>query len=456
MNPVRERNNRLPSSDYYPSEWIKAFMEDVSEKQQTYTFNVIMEFYLFHGIHQFMIDECLAYVAYLKRVQAYKQLSSKVVLKKINIITDYLTFLHSEGYSDMEPLLWKWQAVVKKLEKPQTKPVKKPSSKIKLDKKTMKKEDTLPEIIHDFLTYLERKGYKGQAYEKNIRKFYQFLEKEATDIQLFLEVNSEKLLFEKIRAYERALSERVITEKIATATASIYLRVVQLFVKFLCSKGLIDRNYSLPIHLRGRGTRANEYVPKESVIKLMDMIYENSNHSIRDLAMFLIIVDTGCRPIEVCNLTVDDYNSIERTLSFHCGKTPRRKVKISREVIDIINAYIEVRKRYKPRTESLFCDYRGFAISSGLINRNFYVWNIKAFDESRYPPKAFRHTYITNALEEYGFERVSKMIGHAEWRSTYYYLHRSKKRLLANTLDKSPLKENKGVFSSVDQNSNQR
>ncbi|WP_139193876.1 hypothetical protein [Anaerobacillus alkalidiazotrophicus] len=61
------------------------------------------------------------------------------------------------------------------------------------------------------------------------------------------------------------------------------------------------------------------------------------------------------------------------------------------------------------------------------------------FGSALYPAKAFRHTYITNALQEYSFERVSKAIGHKEWRSTYYYYDKSNKRLLENTLHYNPL-----------------
>ena len=66
--------------------------------------------------------------------------------------------------------------------------------------------------------------------------------------------------------------------------------------------------------------------------------------------------------------------------------------------------------------------------------------NLDAFQKELYPPRDFRHTFITNALENNNsFDQVSKTVGHKHWISTFYYLHRSKTLLLKNTLNHSPL-----------------
>lgn len=411
--------------------WINEFIQQIDEKTQSWKNlheNTLVDFYLFVGIEweEISVEQSRRYIDYLKRVSKFKGMKEKTLNQKVRIIIQFLTFLHKNNVINAElvnPFIEyiDFGVSAKKKEK-------------------LSKLPQHPKIINEFLEFLERNGYYGvERYKRKIVIFQRFVENEGNSIDVFLEENKEKFLFEQIHTFEKMISTRVSREEIFLETATSYLRTVQLLIKYLCSKGLINRKYTIPIHLRGRSNRSNEYVPKERIIELMDALYETSHHILRDLSIFLIIVDTGCRPIEVSNLLLQDVDKVEKTLSFECGKTKRRKVKVSNEVMDVIKDYLEIRSDYYPKQDNLFINCSGNPITSSYINMIFYEANLKAFGESQYPAKAFRHTYITNALEEYSFDRVAQAIGHADWKSTYYYFTRSKKRLLSNTLNKSPL-----------------
>lgn len=433
-------------------DWINTFVQQLPSSKQNYSKKLLTDCYLYHGKEwsDLSFVECQSYTEYLVRIHRYKNISNKVLKKKVDILITFLEFLQHQNFGNMETLLWKWKALMNKMQefkefnnaskKEKLTSSKKGHSKAVPTKKRQIEEVELPTILSDFLQYLDEEGYHQiRKYKNSVKQFVDFLEMQEVDISIFYSRKKKKLLFEKIRGYEKHLAARISKEEIVGATATSYLRSVQLFVSFLCSKDVISQHYSMPDYLRAKGKRANQFVPKEAIIRIMNMIYEHSNHILRDLSIFLLIVDTGCRPIEVCNLLLSDFKKIERTLPFECGKSNRRVLEISREVADVINDYLEIRDTYSPQTESLFLDYRGFEITSSLINSVFYMPNKAAFGESKYPASAFRNTFITNALEEYDFQRVSKIVGHKEWRSTYYYVHRSTKRLLKNTLDKSPI-----------------
>jgi integrase/recombinase XerC len=409
-----------------------------SEKTKIFYENVLVDFYLFWGNqwNELSIGYCQGYVDYLMRVKVFKLFSQVSLNQKINILFQFVTFLHNMDIISDECLtpFKEYQENQKTLS----------TEKSKLRKGKTTKEIKLPEIMSEFLLYLKNNDYSQiKQYKKQLVPFERFLESNGVNSNVFLEGDKETILFEQIGKFEKQITSRVSSEEIILSTATIYLRAVQLFVKYLYSKKLVNKKYTIPLRLRGRAKRANEYVPEERIIELMNFIYE-SNHVIRDLSIFLIIVDTGCRPIEVCNLTLMDIDQIERTLSFECGKTEKRKVKISKEVMDVLKDYLQIRSEYNPKTDNLFISCSGNALTPSGINTIFYTANLKAFGESLYPAKAFRHTYITNALEEHSFERVSQIIGHKDWKSTYYYYYRSKKRLLTNTLSKSPLEEMRG------------
>ncbi len=404
-----------------------------NEKTKKFYVSILIDFYLFHGKEypDLTIRECQGYIDYIKRIYQYGKLSEQVYIKKVNFVLRYLTFLHHKGLGDFTPLI---------KHKKRSYSAKSPSKRKMVHKEIQKVKQQLPKVIEDFIRFLQNKQYRYIEEKKRILMFHRYLQSEGSDITNFNKEGQEKLLYKYIRGYENMLSERITNEEICTHTAKTYLRSVQLFVKFLNSQGLIHKLYKIPLHLRGRSRRANEYVPKECTIELINTIYDCSLHVERDLAVFLIIVDTGCRPIELTNTKLGDLNVTERTIYLECGKTDRRKVKLSAEVMDVIKDYLDVREEYEPKTEKLFCNCRGHAITPSYINVIFRNANIQAFGEAKYPAKAFRHTYLTNALQEYSFERVSKAIGHKDWKSTYYYYYRSNQRLLTNTMNRSPLK----------------
>ncbi|MCM3160806.1 site-specific integrase [Metabacillus litoralis] len=408
-----------------------------SKKTITYYKNVLVDFHLFIGKEwrEFTVEDCKEYMDYLIRVHKYKGISESNLIKKGKDISRFLNYLQNINIINWDPIALSEEYLIFQNNKKNKK------RSLTINQPRVRKEpNQLSEIINQFLLFLESKNYSGiKKYKSRINYFQQFVESNGKNMNIFLEENQELALFEQISKYEKIVSSRVINEEIELSTATSYLRVVKLFVKFLLSKNLVKKNYIIPIQLRGRGNRSNEYVPKDRMIELMNKIVEHSNNVLRDLSIFLIILDTGCRPIEVCNLKMEDVNMVERTLSFECRKSERRKIKISSEVMEVILRYLEIRDDYNPNVDNLFLCYRGNIITSSCINAIFYNANIKAFGESLFPAKAFRHTYITNGLEENEFERVSKVMGHKDLRSTFYYLHRSKKRLLAHTLNKSPI-----------------
>lgn len=432
------RNHEEVMENTYIQDFVQQL--NMTEKTKSFYKSVLIDLFLFHGKgwNDISVEEHQRYLNYLTRVHLFKKISEKNLKKKTYVISQFLSYLHHREVGDFADLLLVMGGDINLKSGPNGR------------KSRGMKMENLPAIIEDFLLYLKNKGYHGlKDYKKRIIAFQRFLESGGENLSIFNEKGKETLLFEVINKYEENLSERISREEIQTSSATSYLRTVQLFVKYLASKGFVHKKYTIPIHLRGRSKRSNQYVPIDSTIKLMNAIYKNSNNSLRDLSIFLIIVDTGCRPIEVVNLMLGDVDTVERTLTLECGKTDRRKVKVSIEVMQVLKEYLSIRNEYFPKTEKLFVNPNGQPISTSTINMIFYIANKNAFGQSKYPARAFRHTYITNALEEHSFERVSKAIGHKDWKSTYYYYHRSKKRLLKNTLDKSPFE--KGVNRDANQ-----
>ena len=226
--------------------------------------------------------------------------------------------------------------------------------------------------------------------------------------------------------------------EISTSYVYQILKTVRLFVKYMKILRHINFSYEIPKHLIAHGKRANEYVPTEDIICLLRTI-KSLPLAVRNLAIFLLLVETGCRPIEICNLKMSDVDKRESTVTFFSNKSGYRKLKIDPFVMKALKNYIHYRAKSFTANNALFLGKNGRPLRTLSINVFLSKMNNLAFGQVKYSPKSFRHTYATNALDSHNdLDMTSKAMGHKHWKSTTYYLHRSQKRLLNNTLPYDP------------------
>jgi site-specific recombinase XerD len=244
-----------------------------------------------------------------------------------------------------------------------------------------------------------------------------------------------------VKEYERVyFLERVSREEIVKQTARVHLDQVRHFLTFLRNYGVIKFAYSVPLELFGTESRDNEFVSPDYLMKFYNTLYEiKTPDSEKYLCIFLLLLETGCRPIEICNLTYADFHETEGTLAFSCIKSDRRVLKIDPYVKEALVQYIQQHRSCLLPNEHIFLKQDGSLLLTKNITSMFKSYNYLAFDRIVFSAKTLRHTFITNALDEKNdFGIVSKSVGHRDWRSTMHYFHRNLKRLLKNTLPYNP------------------
>lgn len=292
----------------------------------------------------------------------------------------------------------------------------------------------IPPVVDEFIIYLTNKNYGSLVqHRKAVMSFFSFLTKN------FPEYEHSKINQTHIKKYEHFLGQRIIREEITPASVYQYLRSIRLYVEFLYSKKLIKFTYEIPKHFIAQGKRSNEYIPKEDVIYLLKALTNFPQHFVRNLAILLLLFETGCRPIEICNLKMSDIKISESMITLYSKKSGQRKLKINHVVLKAIKNYISLRSGYNVDHGALFLKGNFEPLTVKAISHVIAKANEIAFGKILYSPKTFRHTFATNALDNFNdFDQVSKSMGHKNWVSTMYYLHRSHKRLLTNTLLHDP------------------
>lgn len=423
-----------------PMKLIENFLsesENFNKNESTYyRRNIIMDFlyYVDKDISKIKQEDFYRFQLYMERKHRGMGINDGTLNFKLNILRRFFYYLYE------------YKIVTYRLKDDENIVIRRKISKDDKNKPSYKKKiDTFPEIVNEFAKYLKIKNYG--SINHIIRKlllFNKFLLTIKKDIQSISRHNNESEIFYSIQKFQMYYEKKITSEEIKVSTVTNYLSSIKLFIGFLHSKKIIKNHYVIPKHLRGSADRTNEYALTEDTIKLLNNIYKLSNNVLRDLAVFLIIVDTGCRPIEIENLTIHDINKTESTIKLYSKKSGERKLKLSKEVMLIIQDYLEIRSFYNPSNDSLFFSQKNTSLRVTAIYGIFYKANLNTFEKMKHSPKTYRHTFITNALDQNNFDQVSKTVGHKHWVSTFYYLFRSKTRLLDNTINYSPLK-NKGV-----------
>jgi site-specific recombinase XerD len=303
--------------------------------------------------------------------------------------------------------------------------------------------DSLDSIIISFMSFLKNeKRYATSSTNASIRNLKRFTEFMGCRNKNGSGVKTEFTTLTKrdILDYEDYLINRYNDGEIEKNTIYKYLYVVELFVDFLRKDRKTLITYNVPAALKNNGNRTNIYALTQDIVKLIETVEQQSSFRIRDMCVLLLIMELGCRPIEAAGVSIDDLRLSESLITLYCVKSGQRTLKISKELTKLFKKYLEIRQEYNPDHNNVFINVFGEPLSRNGISSMIYHLNKRTFGKAKINAKALRHTYATNALDNLNdFDEVSKSMGHLHWASTEYYVHKSIKRLLKNSLPFNPL-----------------
>lgn len=298
------------------------------------------------------------------------------------------------------------------------------------------KNNNIPAVIKSFIQDLIQKNKRIPEHRKFVMNFYRHI----CSINSTQEYDFKTLSQFEIRSYEEYIAKRVLREELTRPSAYNMLNSVKIFLAFLKQINIVSIDYNIAQHLIARSEALNLYVETKDIKSLIHTIVLQSRDKSRDIAIVLLLIDTGCRPIEIANLTIEDISLSESTITFICNKSIQRKLKLNKFVRDQLNVYIKERNKMKLDHNYVFITRSNKPISSDRVSNIIRAFNYASFGEIRFSAYALRHTYATNALNNNDLAEVASAMGHRKWKSTIHYKHKSKKRLLTNTLPYNPFK----------------
>jgi len=208
------------------------------------------------------------------------------------------------------------------------------------------------------------------------------------------------------------------------ATVNIRLRTMKCYLRYLFVEGIIKEDISAKLKL--------VKVPKDTIqplsageVKKILKILDLANYAeYRDFCMMLVMLETGVRVNEACNLMVSDINKKIRLLTVRSetAKTrEERHLPISLKTMRYLERLINIAETNSELY--LFNSSYGGRMETLSVIKNFEKYGKKAGVRHRCTPHIFRHTMAVNSVKA-GMDifTLQKLLVHNNITTTRQYI----------------------------------
>lgn len=198
------------------------------------------------------------------------------------------------------------------------------------------------------------------------------------------------------------------------------LSALESFCEFLVSTGHLKDSPAAKVKkIKQQKAAEVAALSNSELYRLKRMFYLEGNK--RDIAIFELMINTGLRESEVCNLKLDDIVMSERkgVVIVRSGKGEKyREVPLNANVRRAIQAYLEVRPN---RGNYLFVSNKSERLSESQLYRIIRKYADMAGVKAH--PHMLRHTFATKLLREGKIDlpTLQNLLGHANINTTAIY-----------------------------------
>ncbi|WP_214629627.1 tyrosine-type recombinase/integrase [Paenibacillus agaridevorans] len=201
------------------------------------------------------------------------------------------------------------------------------------------------------------------------------------------------------------------------------IKAIKQFLRYLFEEGWLLQNISDEIHATKAEKLMIQTFTKEQVVSLLEQPDRNTFSGFRDYTMMLVLLETGMRISELCNLKISDLFFKEQEIRITRGKGGKaRRVPIQQTCAKVIRRYLD--NRGDLETDALFVNLNNEKISTRALQEKMHEYGFaSSINGVRVSPHTFRHTmakfYILNGGDPFTLRRI---LGHATLKMVEYYV----------------------------------
>ena len=245
-----------------------------------------------------------------------------------------------------------------------------------------------PEMIDEFMMYLERYESDGKIYHNNIK--------------------SKQRKLASIRSFYNFLCEREIAEK----NPASFVKTPKPDEKDIIAFNSTDGNSILSSGTSGTGLTPGE-------------LKYHKNLTQRDTAIITLLMNTGIRVSELVGLDLENFNYEDSRIDVIRKGGKYDHVYINEETGLALMEYINGDKKEHPVTES---DEKALFLSQK--NQRLTVWSVERLVKKysgqtqfcdRVTPHKFRSSFASDAIEKNDLTAVAATLGHKSTETTSKY-----------------------------------
>ncbi|MBI9047104.1 MAG: tyrosine-type recombinase/integrase [Anaerolineaceae bacterium] len=255
----------------------------------------------------------------------------------------------------------------------------------------------------------------------------------------FLQTNSEDLTPQNltpsdIREYRQHLQ---VQRRNKASTINRHLAAIRSYASWAVESGLIEVNPADASRIKGIKTEklAPKWLDKKerfAVRREMEKRLQNAKspkgayafQNIRNYAIVMLLMNTGLRIGELCDLRLVDITLTERkgSLAVLQGKgSKHREVPLNKTARGALQEWFELRKKDAVSSEHLFCSSSGKALKPRSVQ--FVLKDLSEKIGVSVTPHRLRHTFAKALIDQgIGIEKVASLLGHASLNTTKVYI----------------------------------
>jgi site-specific recombinase XerD len=235
------------------------------------------------------------------------------------------------------------------------------------------------------------------------------------------------------RQFVRFLMDKGYSE----ASLNRILSATRSFFRHEVKAGNIKTNPFGLISLRKAQNRLPSVLTIEEVVQLLSLGYDDFS-STRNMLLFTLLYDTGCRISEVLSIGEGDVDYRQRRIPI-VGKGDKvRYVFFMPRTERLLSYYLSLKHALQDRLQIasekeralLFCSDAGKQLPMSTVGSIFQTYKRKLGWQKDFTPHVLRHSYATHMLDNGADIRlVQELLGHSSISTTQIYAHVTQKRL---------------------------
>jgi integrase/recombinase XerD len=205
----------------------------------------------------------------------------------------------------------------------------------------------------------------------------------------------------------------VLKGKLAPVTVGTYIAVIKAFFHWCVIEDLLETNPAVRLAKPKVSQKVVTTFTPEHLDKLLATCDTSTQKGFRDYVMLLVLLDTGMRVSEFCNLRLSDVHP-HYVKVFGKGRK-EREIGLHPEVSKLLWKYIhKYRVAKDPQEDCVFLGKYGALTVRGVEGIVKLVKQKSGISDVRVTPHTFRHTFAKWYLKRGGdLFKLSRELGHS-------------------------------------------